>query len=174
MSDLRPDLSPNDDPLERAIADRLRGWSPSTSGLDRDRLLFEAGRASAVGRSRRMLGAWAVAASGLIALGWGWAREYERRQSAERSLAEVRRDWLQSLPRPQPRAIDPPRLLANRGRPPLEPFSYAVLTQRLNDSGELAEPTIADAPSRPNDHDRSEMPILTPNRIRSSPGRFDL
>src|SRR4051812_17836107 len=89
MLDRNPDPADSLNDMER----RLRSWQPSGGGLDRDRMLFEAGLAAArrpVGASR---GAWAwrlaTAAAVLVAVGLGlaWRAERTQRQVLEPTLA---------------------------------------------------------------------------------------
>lgn len=79
------------DDLKR-LEDRLRTWAPARPGMDRDRMLYEAGRLSVAIDPRRVVWPLATAASILLAvsLAWGWSGERFMRQSAERSLTEVR------------------------------------------------------------------------------------
>lgn len=103
---------------------RLRGWRPASSGIDRDRTLFLAGRASALAETRARI----VAASfAVIALAMGglYLSEHARRVSLEGRIAEARRE-VPSLPVV---VVEAPR--------PLAPESYLVLTRRSNESESL-------------------------------------
>jgi hypothetical protein len=115
---------------------RLRMWQPSSGGLDRDRMLFEAGRAAALrtvgpGGSVRL---WrlATAASVLAALGLGqgWRTERLHRQAVELSLAaempppfSMDRARFAPSPRPEPSV------------PPIDPSSYLALARRADPIG---------------------------------------
>ncbi|MFO0958151.1 MAG: hypothetical protein U0800_12110 [Isosphaeraceae bacterium] len=72
MLDFEHDL--NDD--LKAIEGRLRGWAPSSPWIERDRLMFEAGRAASARKSTRFSWPMATAATASIALGalGGWKR----------------------------------------------------------------------------------------------------
>jgi hypothetical protein len=76
-------FNPDQDHLS-SLEERLRSWVPSPGGLDRDRLLFEAGRAEVqgpvqAGTSAR-LWKYATAAAVLLAAGLGTAWHHERSQ----------------------------------------------------------------------------------------------
>ena len=79
-----PTECPRDDltDLER----RLAALRPASGGLDRDRMLFDAGRASARAEGRARAWALSAAASALVAvgLGVGLARERSRALGLER------------------------------------------------------------------------------------------
>jgi hypothetical protein len=107
---------------------RLAAWRPAASGnLSRERMLFEAGRASAApatsGRAP-----WALAACLALAcagLGAGWAAERGGRLQAENLVVGL-------TPRDAPTAIEPAPSIPPRPteiRPP-DPSSYLALTQR--------------------------------------------
>lgn len=107
---------------------RLAAWRPAASGsLSRERMLFEAGRASAApaasGRAP-----WALAACLALAcagLGAGWAAERNGRVQAEKLVAGL-------TPRDTPTAIEPAPVIPpwpTEIRPP-DPSSYLALTQR--------------------------------------------
>ena len=76
---MRDPLGADDIPADElnALADRLRGWRPSVGGLDRDRLIFESGRAAGLAEARatfrRRIWPLAMAASMLVAVGWAVA-----------------------------------------------------------------------------------------------------
>jgi len=116
----RGDLNPDPADLERRLA-RLR---PAAGGLDRGRMLYEAGRAAAHADSRagaRLASAAALAlAAGCVGLGGLLARERGHRLDAEQALAAAR-------PRgPDPGRLAPPPVLAVRP----DPDSYLALTRR--------------------------------------------
>jgi hypothetical protein len=81
------DRTNDQDDLER----RLAGWRPAHDRLDRDRMLFAAGAASARARARGYDRAWALALAasmlGSLGLGVQLARERSLRQEYERTLA---------------------------------------------------------------------------------------
>src|SRR5689334_5344994 len=73
---------------------RLRSWVPSAEGLDRDRMLFEAGQAAAgaAARAGGMSRWWkfAAGAAAVLAMGLGLAWHSERRQRLALQLAIAR------------------------------------------------------------------------------------
>jgi hypothetical protein len=107
--------------LERRLAD----WTPPTPVLSRDRLLFEAGRASARSSSLRVLTLGSAVLA--VALGaWG-LREHSQRRALELALAE--KAHALDLARAQPAA---PVVTVVR-LPDLTPApdSYFALSHRL-------------------------------------------
>jgi hypothetical protein len=124
------------------IERRLTLLRPSSGGLDRDRMLFEAGRASARAETRGRAWAVAVAASMVVAigLGVGLVRERSLRHDLERALAT-------RTPEARPAPPIPPREIA--------PDSYLALTRRalagLDDSPPSARrpPEAAPDPTPP-------------------------
>lgn len=164
MSDHEPNL--NDD-LQR-VERRLLGWAPSAPNIDRDRLIFEAGRSSARSKFKQAFWPLATAAAVLAAIGsaWGWSREHSRRQDLEMVLERSR------PAHPALLAMDLPATIAPRDPGPIDPYSYAALTRRLTESGDLIDPPTLDVPI--GRHPVADEPIPTPYRVRSKPGRFDL
>jgi hypothetical protein len=79
----------------KAIENSLRAWVPSVGGLDRDRMLFEAGRAAAQGvqATRRALWLYRLATAAALLLsasmGYGWQRERDQRQALSEALASL-------------------------------------------------------------------------------------
>ncbi|HEV3165474.1 MAG TPA: hypothetical protein VGZ22_15715 [Isosphaeraceae bacterium] len=127
------------DSPERDLSDlerRLRRWQPAPAALDRDQMLFEAGRAAARTQASSLL--WpAVAASLALAtasLGGLWVHERSHRQSLELVLAK--------------REAMPASGLAIANLPPVvvaqpEPDSYLVLTHQLLAEGPTDRATDA-------------------------------
>jgi hypothetical protein len=115
-----------------ALEQRLSSWTPSAGGLDRDKMLFEAGRAAVSASKRAGSGPgslpWklATAAALLLAVGLGVAWHLERNHSRERELVD---QHLVTIPhktiaqRPVPRLADQ--------QPSLDPASYLALVRRL-------------------------------------------
>jgi hypothetical protein len=139
---------------------RLASWLPAASALDRDRMLFEAGRASARAESRGKV--WPSAAVGLalllVGLGGLFARERTRRLALETVLVArppVQAPALALTPPP----VAPPVLGAER----LGPSSYFVLTTRLA-SGELDFPPVSPehVAERPPRRTAPQPPTLRP------------
>jgi hypothetical protein len=125
---------PDREPDLRALERRLAGWKPSAGALDRDRMLYDAGRAAA-GIHRWRL---AAAALLLVSLGLGGlamrqrvlidrdrvllAHERAQRLELETALAA----WTAA---PRPSAADTPPV------GPPAPGSYLALTARLAADG---------------------------------------
>jgi hypothetical protein len=157
-----PDRIPRDELTD--LEHRLAALRPATSGLDRDRTLFEAGRASARAEGRARAWGFVAAASMLVAvgLGVGLARERARALDLERALVAAREA-------PAPSAAPAPAPL-----PPIEiaPNSYLALSHRA--LAGLDEPPAAPgrhpvdigptAPERP----------LSPLRVRGAGDFRDL
>jgi hypothetical protein len=81
--DSRQDLS--------EVEKRLAAWRSAPAALDRDRLLYEAGRAAARSESRSRLSLSAAACLGVatLVLGGQYVRERERGDTLERRLASL-------------------------------------------------------------------------------------
>ena len=140
---------------------RLASWLPAVTALDRDRMLFDAGRASARADARGKL--WASAAVGLAlllaGLGVLFARERSQRLALERILAAgppVQAPMLAATPM---RVAVP----ASSGAARPDPSSYFVLTTRLA-SGTLDFPPASLAPNagHPPGSTRSQPPTFRP------------
>lgn len=103
-----------------ALADRLRGWQPSAGGLDRDRLIFEAGRAAGLAEARtsfhKRFWPLAMAASLLLAAGFFMTRQPERVEVAK-------------APQPPGPAVEIPPI------PPTDPNSYLALSRQIAAGG---------------------------------------
>ncbi|OJW07999.1 MAG: hypothetical protein BGO49_20630 [Planctomycetales bacterium 71-10] len=127
---------------------RLAGWRPSAVGLDRGRMLYEAGRAAARAEARRaavgLAGLALILASAAAGLGAGWAMERRRGFDLEVALAAA------TAPRPPAALAAPPP-----GPPPEPPgpTSYLALTRRIVDGrialDDLPRRQPAAGPSRP-------------------------
>jgi hypothetical protein len=144
-----PDREPELTALER----RLAGWKPSATALDRDRMLYDAGRAAAGARPWRL----ATAALLLVSLGLGGLSVQQRallgRERALLAHERARRLELETVlagrievSRPSSPVVDVPPIGSST------PGSYLALTARLADGvadvpwpGGAAEP----APQRP-------------------------
>lgn len=143
---------------------RLEQWRPSPGSLDRDRMLFEAGRAAARAESWGRLGMALTACFALVAVGLGGllVRERGYRHALEVTLAErTREPVLPELVSPAPPYAEP------------APNSYLALTRRILASGLEELPPAA--PSAPLDElpERPEPP-LTPLSEWGSGGLMDL
>lgn len=152
---------PHDHDLN-ALEQRLRGWQPDGGRLDRDRTLFEAGRAAA-GPPRRSTSralAWpavtALAATLALAVGLAWRSERAERLALERVL-------VQRPPAPTAPAEHDPRLLARELDPVPQPHSgsnYLYLIRHL-----VSEPASGDRGTV------SESPPSADRTHRPAPGR---
>ncbi len=162
-------FNPDEDHLS-PLEERLRSWVPSAGGLDRDRMLFEAGRAAVQGPSRAgtsgRLWKYATAASVLLALGLriAWHNERSQRRALELTIARQA---------PPPALVSTPDLMTERQEEEtnVDPSSYLALVRqlrRLEDAtnlepqrtapGTVQRVRAADppqtAPLRPRDWDR--------------------
>jgi hypothetical protein len=150
---------------------RLAGWSPAPVALDRDRMLFDAGRASAQARiPGSLLTALAASLAALAVAFGGWAiHERAQRRGLEVALAqrsralEVARNG-RSLPLPQPASM----AVATPG-----PNTYLALSNRLATGGL----DVPESPAVPTVHDHgspSPARSLTPLNARTPGGLVDL
>ena len=165
-------MSHSDQDAMRAFEERLRSWVPSPGGLDRDRMLFEAGRAEAEGpiRGRISSGFWrlATAAAVLLASGLGWAWQNERSQRRALELAFAR-----PVPPPSVTVGSTSELMTKRQEreTAVDPTSYLALVQQAKrrEQAAILEPERAEpgpvqkiqatspprpVPLRPHDYDR--------------------
>ncbi len=109
----------------RSLEHRLAAWRPSAGALDRDRMLYDAGRAAAQSEGRGRAWRLATATLAVMTLGLGalLAQERSQRMALEIALAAP---MVPSQPSPTPPvAVE---------LPPIErpaPSSYFALTARL-------------------------------------------
>jgi hypothetical protein len=163
--DDRDPIGPDLTALER----RLSAWRPCAGGLDRDRMLFDAGRASASAGGRP----WRLATAALLLATAGLggllaqqratlARERSHRLELETALAA-------RIEATRPRSYAPVTVEIPPIEPP-SPSSYLVLTARLA-AGDATPPDVGDArhPRGPA-HDPSggpgDAPALRPRDLR--------
>jgi hypothetical protein len=120
-----PDRDPEID--LSAVERRLAVWRPAAGGLDRDRMLYEAGRAAAKADGRVQSWRLATAALALLTVGLGGLLTHERmqRRALETSIAIAGR-----IDAAQPAAEI--ALPASAKNPAIEPSSYFALTSRLS------------------------------------------
>jgi hypothetical protein len=109
---------------------RLRGWRPAAATLDRDRMLFEAGRAAA--HPAGLAQAWITATSFLtllaVALGIGWWREHDARVGIEMALDASPGHSVDDTPRAGPSMPGPdPSIQVAR----IDPISYLALRSQV-------------------------------------------
>ena len=148
---------------------RLASWLPAASALDRDRMLFEAGRASARAEVRAKV--WPTAALGLallvIGLGSLFARERSRRLGLEKVMAARTHAQAPAL------AATPMRVAPRSPRVERpDPSSYFVLTLRLA-AGDLELPAISPESKSEHQPDRTR-PTPPPLRPRGFERVLDL
>jgi hypothetical protein len=133
------DAHPDDlNDLER----RLAAWQPAADGLDADRLLFDAGRAAASARSRRIHLAHLVLATFCFV----WAVfEHHERLSLERRVREL------SAPSPTAPAVPEPSLSPEPPSPHSLLASHRVLDRGLDawPAPTAPGPESPPAPARP-------------------------
>jgi hypothetical protein len=150
---------------------RLSGWSPAPVALDRDRMLFDAGRASVKGTTPgRLLTALAASLAALAVAFGGWAlQERAQRRSLEFALAErarslevVHRGRLLALPEPASMLVATPA-----------PTTYLALSHRLATGG-LEVPESNAAPAVHDQGSPSPARSLTPLNARRPGGLVDL
>jgi hypothetical protein len=108
-----------------ALERRLAGWRPTTGGLDRDRILFDAGRAAAQADGRSRLWQFTTVALVFVTAGIGGLLTHERsRRLALETQAADRTDL------PEPRSLASASVQLVRFEPP-GPNSYLALTSQL-------------------------------------------
>jgi hypothetical protein len=128
--------TPEQDPT--GFERRLASWLPAATALDRDRMLFQAGRASARVEARGKV--WPSTALGLalllVGLGGLFGRERARRLALEMVVAARPLAQTPDVAATSPRIVLPsPRV----ERP--DPSSYFVLTTRLA-AGDMDFPPV--------------------------------
>jgi hypothetical protein len=163
-------MLPTDDPLI-SLEERLRSWHPSTEGLDRNRVLFEAGRVAGQREQRsRSLWTWKLATAAAVVLsvglGLGWYRERAEHQGLRLAIGQPSQAPAGSRP------IESVRTAVSKSEPrPVDPNSYLALMRRVtvrterpdslepkhdaNRPSEPPDPAVkAPRPLRPRDIDR--------------------
>jgi hypothetical protein len=126
------------------LEQRLSHWRPASEGLDRDRMLFEAGRAASRAEVRAWIGFASSAALALVTAGLGVLLVGERahRQALEaRIVQQENAAKAPALPEPLP-----PPIVAQT----LSPDSYLALTHRLQTVG--LDEALTPASGTPPDH----------------------
>jgi hypothetical protein len=151
-----------------ALEHRLAAWRPTAGALDRDRMLYDAGRAAArvAGHVRTWrlataaLALVAIGLSGLLAHQWSLltherallAQERSRRHAQETVLAAGAGALGPSSPAPPPVAETP-------ATEPLGPTSYFALTSRL--ARAVRDPSAPDIEIEPEPHRPARHPAET-------------
>jgi hypothetical protein len=154
---------------------RLAAWQPAGRALDRDRMLYDAGRAAAEAESSLRSWRLATAALVLVVIGLGGLLVYERsllaqerfllaRERSQRSALETALAARTSASEPLPPA-PPPRVETSEIEP-LPPTSYFALASRLaRSAGDLSS---LDVESDPELH----RPALDPSATDLYPVRL--
>jgi hypothetical protein len=122
---------------------RLTRWRPVAEDLNRDRMLFEAGRAAGRTEFRAWTGLASSAALALVAAGLGVLLVGER---AQRQALEVRiAQRAGAATAPSLQEPTPPPIVER----PLSPDSYLALTHRLQTAGldDVPRPAPDDSPA---------------------------
>jgi hypothetical protein len=138
-------LEPDQDEM-KALEERLGSWVPSLGNVDRERMLFEAGRASSLGSTRIENGSrfWKLSTAAAVllaaALAFAWKQERGRIQALEQViLAQDGRPGGQPKIEPEPEPVPENRDL------PVDPGSYLGLVRQLKiqsmDGGPIDFPT---------------------------------
>jgi hypothetical protein len=154
-----------------ALERRLTGWRPATGGLNRDRMLYEAGRAAARAEGRSRLWQLATAALTLMIAGLAGllSRERSQRLALETALA-----FRGGAARPMP----PVSLLAQTPTTEsLPPNSYFVLTAHLTASDQEAPALAVGNDVKPTKSDPAPLhalPLPLPLRSRDLNRVLDL
>jgi hypothetical protein len=167
-NEIGPDLT--------ALERRLSAWRPAAVAIDRDRLLYDAGRAAAEGSGRP----WrlATAALLLVSMGLGAALIHQRSMLAGARILLARersqRLWLETATagRAAPPAPAPAALAASGAIEPPSPSSYLALSARIAEGlddltprGSGTDPAASrSAPDPANDAGRPDP--LRPQDIR--------
>jgi hypothetical protein len=136
-------MDPTKDSPEGDLTDlelRLRQWQPTSFGLDRDRMLFEAGRASARAEIWGGVPLGSIAALAIVAIGLGVLFVRER---GERQALEVRIVEHSTAPKTPEMPIEPAPALAPIVERPPAPDSYLVLTRNMLSAGPEIMPSPA-------------------------------
>jgi hypothetical protein len=160
------------DPDLTAIEHRLAAWRPSAGALDRDRMLYDAGRSAAMAERRIRVWRLATAALALVAVGLGGLLVHQQSLLAHgRSLLALERSQRQSLEATLAArtGTSPPTspALAPGDSPPAEPLaptSYFVLTSRFAKSA--GDPSSLDVEIEPGPH----RPATRPSETLPPPG----
>jgi hypothetical protein len=153
-----------------ALEQRLAAWRPAAAALDRDRMLFDAGRAAAEADSharawRRATAALALAVIGLVGLLAQERSLLERARSERRALGKLLAVQT-GTPAPAP-AMTTPSVVSAEVEP-LAPTSYFALTSRLTKAA--PDTSAPDAALEPEPH----RPVNVRSGTLSNPGALQL
>jgi hypothetical protein len=147
------------DPDLMALEHRLAAWRPSAGALDRDRMLYDAGRAAALAGSRIRSWRLATAALALISVGLGGLLAQQRsllarersllaQERSQRHAPETARSARPGASEPSPPAPSP--AAESPAIEPPSPTSYFALTSRLARSA--GDPSSLDVEIEPEPH----------------------
>jgi len=154
-----------------AMERRLAAWRPASGGLDRDRMLYEAGRAAARADGRVQSWRLATAALILMVVGLGGLMMHERSQRHAMEVA------LAARTRPSQSAPTVPLLSATTAIEPFAPSSYFALTSRLAQGNpDMSSPDIElePEPHRPATSPSDLLPQRRPLQPRDLQRVLDL
>jgi hypothetical protein len=152
-----------------AVERRLAAWRPSAGSLDRDRMLYNAGRAAANADGRVQTWRLATAALALLAVGMGGLMLHERSQRRAMEVA------LGARSRPSQSASTMPLLSATPTIEPFAPSSYFVLTSRLSRSNpDMLSPDVEFESRPPSIGPLEPLPQRRPLQLRDLQRVLDL
>jgi hypothetical protein len=148
-----------------AMEQRLAAWRPAAGALDRDRMLYDAGRAAAMAESRVRSWRLAPAALVLVAGTLGGLLMHER---ALLALERSQRQSLEATLAARPGTLEPTSTalgpVDSSPAEPLAPTSYFALTSRL--AGSAGDLSSLDVPIEAEPH----RPVLGPSAPFPHPG----
>ena len=149
------------------LEQQLARFRPAPIALDRDTMLFEAGRASALLERRGRLGSSMAAVFALLAVGLGglFVRERARLLALEVKLKTETRVIARQSPSVSP--------IPDRPFRPIEPDSYLSLTRQFLSVGLDLVPQKVRQEPRESTPDRPS-PSTPPLRVRGSDGLSDI
>lgn len=159
-------MDPTKDRPEGDLTDlerRLRQWQPTSLGLDRDRMLFEAGRAAARAEIWGLAPLGSIAALAMVAVALGVLFVRER---GERHALEVRIVAASTVPKTLAPMIEPDPAVLPIVEHPLAPDSYLVLTRNMLS----ASPEMMAAPAPDTSPVVPALNDEPPLRVRGSGG----
>lgn len=161
-------MNPSPDPKLSALGNRLARLQPAGTALDRDRMLFEAGRAA--GASAQRLALWRASVAllmlGIVGFGTAWWSECGQRRHFQ-ELAEAA-SGQSTTPRHHELDEPPTRLIVAH----IDPNSYLALRQLISDG--LSEPTRPPGPRQGNTNSPSGDLSTDPPRVRGGTPVLDL
>ncbi|MGP0068915.1 MAG: hypothetical protein ACLQGP_35610 [Isosphaeraceae bacterium] len=161
----------------KALEDRLTAWRPASGSLDRDRMLYDSGRAA--GRGEGPIRSWRMATAALLLLTISLggllvhqgslldrerallAQERARRRATETAIAARPAAQEPSPPTPSP-------TLAATKFEPLSPTSYFVMTARMaSDVRDVPSPDLEIEPGTRRSPTEPAVPLPQPDPLRA-------